>query len=198
MQAFSRDSKHLQSEAYAEFKRDSRKIHKDEVDFYKEEVKLKKANIKSTVDKKKRSFSLLLLFHSPLSLRFNLRPEAEKALKEERNRYVEHLEHWVDQRLFRFGVEQAERKFTEEVFLAWSDLGQIKDLDAKLTIELHQLAIQNMDQVYATKVEVENERHQQVRLSLGSHCTPSLFFAVGPGQLPRPSPRSTPTDGQGT
>ena len=69
VQLLSRDLKHLQADAYAEFKKESRKIHKDEVDFYKEEMKAAKNKIKSTVDKKKRCASKAssLILTEPLS-----------------------------------------------------------------------------------------------------------------------------------
>ena len=57
----------MQAEAYAEFKKETRKQHKDEVDFYKEEMKAKKNTLKATVDKKKR----FLVFLSPPLLPFS-------------------------------------------------------------------------------------------------------------------------------
>lgn len=192
----------MQSEAYAEFKKETRKQHKDEVDFYKEEMKAKKAALKSTVDKKKRCALPPSLVGTLRCLIDALSPEAEKALKEERNRYVEHLEHWVDQKLFRFGVEQAERKFIEEIFLAWSDSSLLKDLgipppsppstashqsaiDMKTTIELHTLALSHIEQVFNARVEIENERHAQVMDPFSHSLVQLVTWCVGHGGLLR-------------
>jgi len=103
-----------------------------------------------------------LVLTSHFSLPF-VSPDAEKALKEERNRYVEHLEHWVDQRLYKVSIEQAERKFAEEIFLSWADASLIKDLEMKGIAELHQLGLQHSEQTYNAKIEIENEKHSQVR-----------------------------------
>lgn len=81
----------------------------------------------------------------------------EKALKEESKNYVLYLEHWGEQRLFYFHVEQSERKFTEEAFLTLADINALKDLEMKHTIELHAMQLNHLAQMYNTRVDIAVE-----------------------------------------
>lgn len=49
-----RDIKHYQAEAMSEFKKDTKRLLKEQTEVAKEEIKVQKLKIKETVDKKKR------------------------------------------------------------------------------------------------------------------------------------------------
>eukprot|EP01128_Nolandella_sp_AFSM9_P003470 TRINITY_DN1494_c0_g1_i2.p1 TRINITY_DN1494_c0_g1~~TRINITY_DN1494_c0_g1_i2.p1 ORF type:complete len:1350 (-),score=374.83 TRINITY_DN1494_c0_g1_i2:182-4231(-) len=135
---------HLQDTRYSEYKKETKKLIKEQTEIHKDEVKKEKGKLKTNVPKKQRS-------------------AAEKSLKEDSSKYVQSLSDWSEMRLLRYRVEQAAVKFNEETSLAIAGSVTVHEMDVQHILDSFEPNALQMGQLRNLQLELFRETHQLER-----------------------------------